>query len=575
MRRIRNSEIARVFRQIGELLSLKEENPFRVRAYQKASQLIEVLPEQLCDIAADEERDLTDLQGIGRDLSAKITELLETGKLAYLEKIQDEVPIALTEILKLEGLGPRKVAAVHDELGVESIDQLEEAIMDGRLGGLDGFGAKSAEKILRSIELYRKRQGRFKWATAEEYVEDLTGYLGRVDGVSRIAPTGSYRRCRETIGDIDILVGAEDGTLVMDRFAEYDSVEEVIARGETKSAVRLRNGLQVDLRAIPPESFGAGLQYFTGSQAHNVQIRSLARKHGLKVNEYGVFRGDEKIAGEVEEDVYAVLGIPFVEPELREGLGEVEAGLEKSLPALIQVEDIRGDLQMHSTASDGKDSIEGMAVRARDIGYEYIAITDHSRSETQAGGLKVAEVQGHLDAIDAADREVNGIRILKGMEVDILKDGSLDYPDDILDKLDVVVVSVHSHFSLSMKDQTRRIVRALENPHVQILAHPTGRLIQKREPYEVDMKEVMEAAKAHGVALELNAFPDRLDLKDVHCRMAREMGVRIVISTDAHSTRHLGFMRYGISNARRGWIEKGDVLNTLPLDAFLKELRRD
>ncbi len=570
MKKIKNSEIARIFRDIADLLDVKGENPFRVRAYRNASLLIENLPEPLYDIATDEERDLTDLQGIGKDLASKITELLESGKLGYFEELKKEVPVTLTEVMQLEGVGPKKAAAVFRELGVETVDQLEEAVRAGRVEMLDGFGLKTAEKILRSIESHRKRLGRFKYAEAEEYVEDILAHLGEVEGVIDIAPTGSYRRCRETIGDIDILVAAEEASDVMNHFIRYDSVEEVIARGSTKSAVRLMNGIQVDLRLLPPESFGAGLQYFTGSQPHNVVLRTLAKKKDLKLSEYGVFRGEEKVAGKTEEEVYASLGLPLIPPELRENRGEVDAALGPGLPDLIAPDDIRGDLQMHTTASDGHDSIEEMALAAKELGYEYIAITDHSQAETQAGGLKEGEVLAHLEAIDTADRKVDGIRILKSMEVDILKDGSLDYPDEILKKLDLVIVSVHSHFRIPREDQTRRIVRALEHPLVHVFAHPTGRLIQQRDPYDVDMRAVMEAAKENGIALELNAYPDRLDLNDEHCRMAKELGVKVVISTDAHSTHQLRVMRYGIMTARRGWLEKGDVLNTLPLGDFLK-----
>jgi DNA polymerase (family 10) len=573
MKRLRNSEIARVLDDIASLLDLKGENPFRVRAYRQAASLIASLPEPIHDIAADEARALTDLPGIGKDLAAKITELLETGRLEYFDALAREVPPTLIEVMKLEGIGPKKAAALWRELGVETVDDLEAAVESGRVEALGGFGRKTAEKILGSIESHRRRVGRFLLSEAAEYVEDLLTWLRGAEGVVAIAPTGSYRRRRESVGDIDILAATEEGGAVMDRLAAHDSVLETIARGPTKMSVRLRNGLQVDLRTLPPGSFGAGLQYFTGSQAHNIALRTIAKRKGLKVSEYGVFRGEERLAGETEEGVYAALGLPPIPPELREGRGEIEAALGPGLPELIERADIRGDLQMHTVASDGKDSIEEMALRARELGCEYIAITDHSRSETQAGGLPEEDVAGHLAAIDAADRRIDGIRVLKGMEVDILKDGSLDYSDEILARLDVVVASVHIRFSLSRDAQTRRILKAFENPHLQILAHPTGRLIGRRDPFEVDMKAVMAAAKERGIALELNAFPDRLDLHDEHCRMAREMGVKIVISTDAHRVSHLDAMRFGIGIARRGWLEKKDVLNTRPLDAFLGALR--
>jgi DNA polymerase (family 10) len=574
MKKIKNSEIARIFRDIADLLDLKNDNPFRVRAYRKASQLIENLPEQLYDIASDEERSLTDLQGIGKDLAGKMTELFETGKLNFLDKLKKEVPITLTEVMQLEGVGPKKAAAVFRELGVETVDQLEEAVAAGRIEELDGFGLKTAQKILRSIESFRRRLGRFKYTEAEEYADDLILYLKEMKDVLDISPAGSYRRSRETIGDIDILVAAEDGSDIMNHFIKYDSVDDIIARGSTKSSVRLMNGIQVDLRVLPPDSFGAGMQYFSGSQAHNVALRSLAKKKDLKLSEYGVFSGEKKIAGKTEEEVYARLGLPLIPPELRENRGEVEAALGPGLPDLLVLDDIRGDLQMHTFASDGHNSIEEMALASMELGYEYIAITDHSQAETQAGGLKENEVLKHLEAIDAADKKIKGIKILKGMEVDILKDGSLDYPDSILEKLDIVMVSIHSHFRISRDEQTKRIVRALEHPLVQVFAHPTGRLIQQRDPYDFDMRAAMEVSKEKGVALELNAYPDRLDLNDEHCRLAKELGIMIIISTDAHSTRQLDVMRYGIATARRGWLEKSDVLNTMPLSDFLKAIKK-
>ena len=460
MKRIKNSEIAKLFRDIADLLDVKGENPFRVRAYRKASLLIESLPEPLYAIAEGEGRDLTDFQGIGKDLAGKIRELLETGSLGYFEELKKEVPITLTEVMQLEGFGPRKAASVFHELGVETVDQLEKAIKAGKLEALEGFGRKTSEKVLKSIESYRSRLGRFKFSDAEEYVEDLLVYLKEVRDVVDVAPTGSYRRCMETIGDIDILVSATEASSIMDHFVKYDSVGEVIAKGSTKSSVRLKNGIQVDLRLLAPDSFGAGLQYFTGSQAHNVALRMLAKKKGFKVNEYGVFKGDRRVAGTTEEEVYAVLGLPLIPPELREDRGEVEAALGTGLPDLIGLGDIKGDLQMHTTASDGREGIREMALKAKGLGYEYIAITDHSKSETQAGGLSEKEVLDHIEAIDGVNADVEGIEVLKGMEVDILKHGKLDYPDEVLSRLAVVVAAVHSRLGRSRGDQTRRLVRA-------------------------------------------------------------------------------------------------------------------
>jgi DNA polymerase (family 10) len=482
----------------------------------------------------------------------------------------------LTELLKLEGLGPKKVKLLYDELGVDSVDRLEKAAQAGRLRDLAGMGVKTEEKVLKSIEQYRAGMGRFKLSVGFTYAQALLDYLQDVPGVKRLDPAGSFRRRRETIGDLDILAICGRGCRVMDRFAKYGDVAEVLSQGETKSSVRLKCGLQVDVRVLDEESYGAALHYFTGSKAHNVAIRDRAKDSGLKVSEYGVFRAkDEKrLSGANEEDVFKAVGLPFIPPELREDRGEIQAAEKGELPRLIELADIRGDLQMHTVATDGKNTIAEMAQKAKEMGYAYIAITDHSKAVRVAGGLDERGLAKHLQAIQKVGGQTSGMRILKGVEVDILTDGSLDLKDDILKECEVVIASVHSRFNMEEGEMTRRIIKALKNPHVNILAHPTGRLILEREAYKVNLKEVFQAAIEQGVVLEINAYPDRLDLRDVDARLAKEMGVRLAINTDAHSALQLELMKFGVFTARRGWVEAKDVINTLPLPALLKILQK-
>jgi DNA polymerase (family 10) len=482
----------------------------------------------------------------------------------------------LTELLKLEGLGPKKVKALYDELGVDSVDRLEKAAQAGRLRNLPGMGLKTEEKVLKSIEHYRAGMGRFKLSVGFQYAEALLRHLKGVPGVKRLDPAGSFRRRRETIGDLDILAICGKGCKVMDRFTGYGDVAEVLAKGDTKSSMRLKCGLQVDLRVLEEESYGAALHYFTGSKAHNVAIRERAKEKGLKVSEYGVFRAkDEKrLSGAEEEDVFKAVGLPLIPPELREDRGEVQAAEKGTLPRLIEFSDIRGDLQMHTTASDGKNSILEMAQKAKEMGYAYIAVTDHSKAVRVAGGMDEKQLAKHLKEIEKANRQISGFRILKGVEVDILPDGTLDLKDDILRECEVVLASVHSRFNMEEGEMTRRVIKAIQNPNVKVLAHPTGRLILEREPFKVNLREVVQAALDHGVVLEINAYPDRLDLKDVDARMARDLGAKLAINTDAHSALQLELMKFGVFTARRGWIEAKDVINTLPLEGLLKTLRR-
>jgi len=571
---VENKSIADIFTEIADILDIQGENPFRIRSYRNAARTIGDLTENLENLVKAGGNP-EEIPGIGKSMHEKIVEIVKTGKCQSLEELKKKTPPGLTELLRLDGLGPKKVKLLYDELGVDSVDRLEKAAQAGRLRNLAGMGEKTEEKILKSVEQFRAGIGRFKLSIGFTYAGALERYLGDVPGVKRLDPAGSFRRRSETIGDLDILAICAQSSKVMDRFTAYGEVKDVIAKGETKSSIRLRNGLQVDLRVLDDESYGAALHYFTGSKAHNVAIRERAKEMGLKVSEYGVFRArDEKrLTGASEEEVFRAVGLPFIPPELREDRGEIAAAEEGKLPRLIDLADIRGDLQMHTVATDGKNSILEMAKKAKDLGYSYVAITDHSQAVRVAGGLNEKALARHLKEIDKANGEISGIRILKGVEVDILGDGTLDLKDQILKECDVVLGSVHSRFNLEEAEMTKRIIRAIKNPCVHILAHPTGRLILEREPYRVNLKEVMQAAVDHGVVLEINAYPDRLDLRDADARMARDMGARLAISTDAHSALQLEMMKFGVFTARRGWIEAKDVINTYPLDQMLKFLR--
>ena len=569
-----NKTIADIFTEIADILDIQGENPFRIRSYRNAARTIEDMSQSLEDLVKAG-KSLEEIPGIGKSISEKIQEILATGKCRSLEELRSQVPPGLTELLKLEGLGPKKVKVLYEELEVDSVDRLEKAAQAGRLRHLPGMGLKTEAKILKSVEHYRSGMGRFKLSVGFQYAEALLKHLKGTPGLKRLDPAGSFRRWRETIGDLDILAICGKSCKVMDRFTRYGDVDEVLANGETKSSVRLKCGLQVDLRVLEEESYGAALHYFTGSKAHNVTIRERAKEMGLKVSEYGVFRAkDEKrVSGAEEEEVFKAVGLPLIPPELREDRGEIQAAEKGKLPRLIELSHIRGDLQMHTTASDGKNSILEMAQKGKELGYAYIAITDHSKAVRVAGGMDEKQLAKHLKEIDKANGQISGIRILKGVEVDILADGTLDLRDDILEECEVVLASVHSRFNMEEGEMTRRVIKAIQNPNVKILAHPTGRLILEREPFKINLKEVIQAAIDHGVIMEINAYPDRLDLKDVDARMARDMGAKLAIDTDAHSTLQLELMKFGVFTARRGWVEARDVINTLPLEGLLKTLR--
>jgi DNA polymerase (family 10) len=568
-----NATIAAIFEQIADLLDIQGANPFRIRAYRNAARTIGALGSDVKTLL-EKGADLRDLPGIGDDLAAKMREIVETGRSAFLERLQKEVPPAVAELLRIPGLGPKRVRALYQDLDVQSLEQLLRAARDGRIRELPGFGKKTESRIVEAAQAQLSKARRFKLAVAAQYAEPLIAYLKATPGVDQVVIAGSFRRMRETVGDLDVLVTAQPAGKVMERFVRYDEVREVLSHGDTRGSVVLKSGLQVDLRLVAPESFGAALHYFTGSKAHNIAIRKLAQAGGMKVNEYGVFRGARRIAGDTEQSVYACVGLPYIEPELREDRGEIEAARTGRLPQLLEMADLKGDLHAHSKASDGHDSIRDMALAARAHGLSYLAITEHSRRLTVARGLDPVRLARQIDEIDLLNRELSGVTVLKGIEVDILEDGTLDLPDSILSRLDIVIAAVHSKFNLSRARQTERILKALENPLVSMLAHPTGRLIDEREPYDADMPRIIRKARAAACHLELNAHPERLDLLDTHCRMAKGEGVLVSVNSDAHSVHEFDNLRFGVGQARRGWLEKKDVLNTRTLAQARRLLKR-
>ncbi len=570
---IHNTEIAEMFGRLAELLEIKGANPFRIRAYRKAAQTIEGLPHSVTSMLA-ESADLSELPGIGKDLAGKIQEIVETGHLALLDQVSSQLPGQLAELAKIPSLGPKRVKMLYEKLGIKDLKGLARAARAGNIRQLHGFGTKTEENILAQTDRLISGEKRMKLNTAEQFAEPIIDFLKGIKGVKEAILAGSYRRRKETIGDLDILVASADGTSIMNRFVAYEEVEKIVSKGTTRATVMLHSGLQVDLRVVPEKSYGAALQYFTGSKAHNITVRTLAIKKGLKINEYGVFRGETLIAGRNEEEVYAQIGLPYIAPELRENRGEVEAGLHHALPHLVTLKDIRGDLHSHSKATDGHFSIEEMAQSAQDKGYDYLAICDHSQHVTVAHGLDAKRLKAQIEEIDKLNQQLPHFTILKGVEVDILENGSLDLPNDILRQLDLTVCAVHYKFNLSRRKQTERIIRAMDNPYFNILAHPTGRLLNERDPYDLDMEQIMAAALERGCFLEMNAQPVRLDLTDLHCKMAKDMGVKVAISTDAHRTTNLEFMRFGVGQARRGWLEPTDVINTQPLNKLKRLFQR-
>ncbi len=566
---VQNSEIAAMFDQAAELLEIQGENQFRVRAYRRAARVIEGLPQSVRSLLSAG-RDLSELPGIGKDLAGKIADIVKTGHFVLLDDLKKELPGELGDMAALPGLGPKRAKLLYDKLKVRTLDDLRRVLKSGRLRELKGFGPIIARKLSEALEKPRAER-RFKLSVAEAEAEALVGFL-RNGG--RIVVAGSYRRRRDTVGDLDVLVTAKDGAAVGDKLVGYENVAEVLAHGPTRTTVILRSGIQVDVRAVPEESYGAALIYFTGSKAHNIALRGLAIEHDWKLNEYGLFAGKRRIAGSTEEEVYKKLGLAFVPPELREDRGEIALAKSNRLPRLVSQSDIRGDLHVHSDWTDGTATIKAMAEGARALGYRYMALTDHSRRVAMAHGLDPARLSRQAKEIDRLNERLDGITVLKGIEVDILKDGGLDLPDASLAELDVVIASVHSYFDLPRQAQTDRVICAMRNRHVSIVGHPTGRLIGEREPYEIDTERVIAAAREFGCHLEINAEPDRLDLNDIHAHAAKEAGVKLAISTDAHSVNAFRYMRFGIDQARRAWLTADDVINTRPLAELRKLLRR-
>ena len=570
---IRNAEIAGAFNRLAELLEIEGANPFRVRAYRKAALVVAELPRSIVDMLAAGE-DLTALPGIGEDLAGKIKEMAESGHLALLEKEQRKLPHSLLELSQVPGMGPKRIKLLHDRLGIKDLAGVKRAAKAGKLAGLPGFGPKLVAKLIEGVAKAPSGLKRYKLSEAEDAGEAYAAYLREDRSVGRVEIAGSYRRRKDSVGDLDILATSSEGARVIERFAAYPEVATVLAKGGTRSTVVLRSGLQVDLRVVPEESYGAALHYFTGSKAHNIAVRERGVVRGLKVNEYGVFKGERRIAGRTEEEVYRSVGLPYIEPELREGRGEIEAAEKRRLPRLVTLADIRGDLHAHTLASDGRNSIADMAKAAKAKGYAYLAISDHSKHVTVAHGLDARRLARQLDEIDRVNQNLGRFRLLKSAEVDILEDGRLDLPDSLLERLDFAICAIHSQFALSVAQQTERIVRAMDNPHFSILAHPTGRLINERPGYHLDMERVMRAAKERGCVLEINAQPDRLDLDDVNARLAKELGLKLAVSTDAHSAAQLALMRFGVDQARRAWLGPDDVLNTRTWPEVKKLLTR-
>ncbi|MFH1501459.1 MAG: DNA polymerase/3'-5' exonuclease PolX [Candidatus Eisenbacteria bacterium] len=568
---MKNEEIVGTLSLLADVLEIKGANAFRVNAYRRASRVVESLSADVAQLA--ESGELRDIPGIGDGIASLMEEFVESGTMSVLESERKTIPRGLVELLSVPGLGPKTIGLLWSELNVRSLSGLKRALRGGKILDLPGMGAKKVENLRAGVVAYESRSGRLTLGVVLPIARGLIDALADLPEVREIEQAGSVRRFRETIGDIDVLVASTKPEAVVRAFTELPSVEEVLAAGATKASVRVSGALQVDLRVVDPASWGAALVYFTGSADHNVRLRGLAQDLGMKLNEYALTKGDRRVAARTEEGVYGKLGLQFIPPELREDRGEVDAALEGELPELIELEDVRGDLHVHSDWSDGHASIEEMARASKHRGYRYMSVNDHSRSLGVAHGLTPERLERQMSEIDDINGRVKGFTVLKGTEVDILSDGSLDLPDELLERLDVVVASIHSGFSQSSDRITARMVSAIENPHVDVIGHPTGRLLGTREPYAVDMERVMGAAAENGTALEINAYHERLDLCDVHARRAAELGVRIVISTDSHRPDDLASMELGVRTARRGWLTRADVLNTLPLGSLRKMLR--
>src|SRR5881409_3875762 len=578
-----NKQIARILRETAQLLEIDGAIIGRYRSYEKAAELIDSLPESVEQLVKEPEK-LEELPGIGERMVEHLQEIVKTGDYSLRQKLLKKYPATILDVLQLQSLGPKKAALLWKKFKAGTVDDVGRIATEGKLRDVPGFGEKSEQNILKAVEAFKRSTGRFLLSRTEAAAEALRAHIQKAasKAVESVTPAGSLRRGKETVGDLDLLVTLADGhtsqkqvDALAEHILKFPGIDQKLAHGENKVSFTLENGLQVDVRLLEKENFGAALMYFTGSKEHNVALRGRANEMGLTLNEYALatLKGEKRVAGRTEEEIYSKLKLDFIPPELRENTGEIAAAEHHRLPHLVTLKDMKGDLQMHSTASDGKNSIEEMAEAAKDLGHQYIAITDHSKAVTVANGLDEKRMAAHIKKIHAANDKSLGIQVLAGAEVDILKDGSLDYSDEILAQLEVVVCSIHSYFNLDRAAMTERMLAAIENPYTQIIAHPTGRLLLRRDPIDYDMEKILDAAAAHGVAMECNSYPDRLDLKDVYLRMCKERGVKVVISTDSHNTANLAFIRYGVTMARRGWLEKKDVINTLPVSEFLATLR--
>jgi DNA polymerase (family 10) len=577
-----NQQIARILRETAQLLEIDGAIIGRYRSYEKAAELIAGLHDSIEQLAKEPEK-LKELPGIGDRMVEHLNEILKTGDYALRKKLLKKYPVTILDVLQLQSLGPKKAALLWRKFKAGTVSDVEKLAQEGKLREVEGFGERSEQNILKAVETFKRSTGRFHLSTAEAAAEALRVHIERAGkAVESVTPAGSLRRGKETVGDLDLLVTLANGhtsqkqvDALAEHILKFPGIDQTLAHGENKVSFTLGDGLQVDVRLLKKDNFGAALLYFTGSKEHNVRLRGRANEMGYTLNEYqlATLKAEKHVAGRTEEEIYAKLKLDYIEPELRENTGEIEAAEAHQLPQLIKREDVQGDLQMHTTASDGKHSIEQMAAAAKALGHTYIAITDHSKAVTVANGLDEKRMAAQVKKLRAADASGLGIRVFVGSEVDILKDGSLDYPDEILAQLDVVVCSVHSYMNLDASAMTERMLAAIENPYTQIIAHPTGRLLLRRDAFSYDMEKVLDACARHGVAMECNSYPDRLDLKDSHLRKCKERGVKVVISTDSHTTGNLAFIRYGVTTARRGWLTKADVLNSLGPEQFLKALR--
>ena len=571
---VHNKEIADILSEVADYLEIKGENQYRINSYRNAARTIMGLSESISQMSHDV-KDIQAIPDIGESMAEKITEISQTGKLKQQEKLRKQFPESLRDMMKLEQMGPKRTKILYKELNIESVEGLQKAAKQGKVEQLEGFGEKTTKKILKEISQFSEKGGseRFKLHDAGEMIQPMLKYLK--NEMDNITIAGSYRRMKETVGDIDLLSSAKDPEKAMQHFCDYEEVQDVLAHGKTRSSVRLRSGIQIDIRIVDKKSLGAAKLYFTGSKAHTVALRKMAKENDLKINEYGLYKGKKRVAGRTEKEMYKKLGLQYIEPELRENQGEIDAAKNNDLPRLLTLKDLKGDLHTHTSATDGKNTLKEMAEAAREKGYSYFAVTEHSKKVAMAGGLNEDDLEIQIGEIDALNKKLNKIKIIKGIEVDILEDGSLDLPDTILKELDLVIGAIHYNLNLTQKKQTSRIMKAMENPYFNILAHPTGRMINRRSGIDINMEEIMEGAADSGCFLEINSNPDRIDLSEKDIRKALDAGVKLAISTDAHSTGNFDYIKYGVAQARRGWMDKSNIINTRSWPALKKLLKRD